>query len=58
MTGQTCFDFQFLEQEGVWHMLEFWLAADQYQCLVNAQLENNEYNRQNALDDAMVIYDK
>lgn len=47
-----------LEREGVQHMLEFWLTADNFQCHVKTQLETNQYNSQNALDDAMVIYDK
>ncbi|CAH3021848.1 unnamed protein product [Porites evermanni] len=47
-----------LEQEGVQHMLEFWLTADNFQYHLKAQLENNEYNAQHALEDAMIIYDK
>lgn len=47
-----------LEQEGVQHMLEFWLTADNVQCHLKSQLDSNQYNAQNALDDAMIIYDK
>ena len=39
-------------------MLEFWLTADNFQYHLKAQLENNEYNAQHALEDAMIIYDK
>ena len=49
---------QHLEQEGVQHMLEFWLTADNVQCHLKSQLDSNQYNAQNALDDAMIIYDK
>lgn len=47
-----------LEREGVQHMLEFWLTADNFQCHVKSQLETRKYNAENALDDAMIIYDK
>ncbi|KAK3737453.1 hypothetical protein QZH41_008339 [Actinostola sp. cb2023] len=49
---------EFLEQEGVRHMLEFWLTADNFQSMLKDKLENGEYNSQQALDDAMIIYDR
>lgn len=39
-------------------MLEFWLTADNFQCHLKSQIENNQYNAQHALEDAMIIYDK
>lgn len=49
---------EFLEQEGIQHMLEFFLAADNFQCHLKSQVETGQYTAQYALDDAMIIYDK
>lgn len=39
-------------------MLEFFLAADNFQCHLKSQVETGQYTAQYALDDAMIIYDK
>ncbi|XP_031553364.1 A-kinase anchor protein 10, mitochondrial-like [Actinia tenebrosa] len=49
---------EFLEQEDVRHMLEFWLTADNFQSLLQDKLKSGEYNTQQALDDAMIIYER
>ena len=49
---------QFLDQEGVRHMLEFWIAADSYQSHFKAKLQSGEHIADEALDDAMILYNK
>jgi hypothetical protein len=39
-------------------MLEFWLTSDHFQSLLQDKLENGDYNSQQALDDAMIIYER
>ena len=39
-------------------MLEFWLTADNLQSLLQDKLRSGEYNAQQALDDAMIIYER
>ncbi|XP_048583112.1 A-kinase anchor protein 10, mitochondrial [Nematostella vectensis] len=49
---------EFLEQEGVRHMLEFWLTADNFQSMLKTKMDNGSYNASQALDDAMIIYER
>lgn len=39
-------------------MLEFWLTGDNFQLMLKDKLANGEYNSQQALDDAMIIYER
>jgi len=39
-------------------MLEFWLTADNFQSMLKEKIDNGEYNGQQALDDAMIIYER
>ena len=47
--------FQYMEQEGLSHLLQFLLAVDNFEELLAGQ-EN--YDGLQAQDDAMVLYDK
>lgn len=46
---------EYMEQEGLSHMLQFMIAADNFQCLLSAQ---EMYDGLQAQEDAMVLYDK
>lgn len=39
-------------------MLEFWLTADNFQSMLKDKIDRHEYNSQQALDDAMIIYER
>ena len=47
---------QYLEQEGAVHLLQFWLAADNFQKHLLSQ--QGQYDGMEAQSDAMVLYDQ
>ena len=50
------FVWQYLEQEGGSNLLQFWIAADNFQQLLLSS--DGVYDGMEAQSDAMVIYDK
>lgn len=50
----TC--LQFMEKEEAMNVLQFWLAADNFQNQLAAK--KGQYDGQEAQNDAMILYDK
>ncbi|XP_046841261.1 A-kinase anchor protein 10, mitochondrial-like [Xenia sp. Carnegie-2017] len=49
---------EFMEQEGKSYLLAFWIAADAFREELQSKLNKKLYNSREALEDAMVLYDK
>ncbi|CAB4038255.1 A-kinase anchor 10, mitochondrial, partial [Paramuricea clavata] len=49
---------EFIEQEEKSYLLAFWIAVDSFWQELQSKLDSKEYNADEALDDAMVLYDK
>ncbi|XP_028400711.1 A-kinase anchor protein 10, mitochondrial-like [Dendronephthya gigantea] len=49
---------EFMEQEGKSYLLAFWFAVDSFCQELQSKLDKEEYNPDQALSDAMVLYDK
>ena len=47
-----------MEQEGKSYLLAFWIAADTFREELQSKLNKKLYNSREALEDAMVLYDK
>ncbi len=47
-----------MEQEGKSYLLAFWITVDSFCQELQSKLDRKEYNANEALDDAMVLYDK
>lgn len=45
-----------MEKEDAVNILQFWLAADNFQCQLAAK--KGQYDGQEAQNDAMILYDK
>lgn len=50
------FPFQYMEKEDAVNVLQFWLAADNFQSQLAAK--KGQYDGQEAQNDAMILYDK
>ena len=47
-----------MEQEEKSYLVAFWIAVDSFCQELQLKLDKKEYNADEALDDAMVLYDK
>jgi hypothetical protein len=47
-----------MEQEEKSYLLAFWIAVDSFCQELQSKLDRSEYNGNEALEDAMVLYDK
>lgn len=50
------FSLQYMEKEEAMNVLQFWLAADNFQNQLAAK--KGQYDGQEAQNDAMILYDK
>lgn len=58
LTPELCigFSLQYMEKEEAMNVLQFWLAADNFQNQLAAK--KGQYDGQEAQNDAMILYDK